>query len=642
MLRDKLGWLMTSRISLYCIRLALPALAAALYFAVNMHSAPEMLRPYSVQMHLHGSMSEGTGSMRGANVQAKKLGLDVLWWTDHDWRIAYHTYADGYDFESEGLSAARPVPYPKGTDPKLVEGEEMQVDLTPHPSNAPVVDPVARISRERASQGTRSLEIAATSSGKALPDPGAALPDANADGEGGGRGRRRPQAVGSYQGFFYAIDASRRRFKRSLASDVTVEIAIWPDFDAAADRMAGVRFDLSQQPPDLAQGTLFYVLTGATEADLHKIEGPHRRFVKLAFRPREWNHFTLHLSDDARRLELGGGDNALVEASFGVLTSGPRARAFFDDYRITHKSQGEALRGEARKMAAALQKEFGTINYVSQELSYQAHLNPFGEHVPMIDYMKNPRGLSPEETVNFVHANGGICSLNHIFGTTRAPRGVDVDNPESARQFEEKRMQALIAAKCYGVDILEVGYPVRVLPMTSFLRVWDALSNAGVYVVADGVSDTHTSNGGWFTGNNFVTWVWARSKSIADLVDGLRRGAAYFGDPVKYKGELRLTTGDGHSMGQVVVGGKTSHEVRVAITGLPAGSKVRTVKSGKYGEDFTASGTFEHRFAVATDAPGFFRVEVYTAEGKPLVFSNPIYFARDGKAANGYKRAVCR
>src|SRR5262249_1877038 len=163
------------------------------------------------------------------------------------------------------------------------------------------------------------------------------------------------------------------------------------------------------------------------------------------------------------------------------------------------------------------------INYVSQELSYQAHLNPFGEHVPMIDYVKNPAGLSPEETVNFVHANGGICSVNHIFGTTRAPRGVDVDDPAQARQFGEQRRPALIASKCYGVDILEVGYPVRVLPMTSFLRVWDGLSNAGVYVVADGVSDTHTSNGGWFSGNNFVTWVWARSKSIADLVDGLRR-----------------------------------------------------------------------------------------------------------------------
>ena len=623
------------KISPFWIRLALPAGIAALYFAVNIYSAPDALRPYSVQMHLHGSMSEGSGSMRGANVQAKKIGLDVLWWTDHDWRIAYHTYADGYYFEADGLSATRPVP--NG------EGDQMQVDLSPHPSNAPVVDPIARISAERASQGKKSLELAATSSGKPLPDLGAALPDPNADGEGGGRGRRRPQAIGPYQGLFYTIDASRRRFKRSLASGVTVDISIWPDFDPAPDRMAAVRFDLSQQPPDLAQGTLFYVLTGAADPDLRKLEGPHRKFVRLAFKPREWNHFTLHLTDDARKLELGGADNALVEASFGVLTSGPRAHAFFDDYRIAHKLKSEPLRDEARRMAAALQKEFGTTNYVSQELSYQAHLNPFGEHVPMIDYAKHPSGLSPQETVGFVHENGGICSLNHIFGTTRAPKGVDVDDPKSAIAFEQKRMKDLIASRCYGVDILEVGYPQRVLPMASFLRVWDGLSNAGIYVVADGISDTHTSNGGWMSGNNFVTWVWARSKSIADLVDGLRRGAAYFGDPVQDKGEMRLTTDDGHSMGQVVVGGKASHTVTISITALPAGSKVRTVLSGKYGEDFTAGGKFEKSMAVDTAQPGFFRVEVYTAQGKPLVFSNPIYFARAGAGGiNAYKRAACR
>jgi hypothetical protein len=623
------------KLSPYWIRLALPAGIAALYFAANTYSASESLRPYSVQMHLHGSMSEGSGSMRGANVQAKRIGLDVLWWTDHDWRIAYHTYADGYDFEADGLSATRPVPHG--------EGDEMQVDLSPHPSNAPVVDPIARISAERASEGKKSLELAATSSGKALPDLGAAIPDPNADGEGGGRGKRRPQAIGPYQGLFYTIDASRRRFKRSLASNVTVDLSVWPDFDPASDRMAALRIDLSQQPPDLAQGTLFYVFTGATDADLHKLEGPHRKFVRLPFQPREWNHVTLHLTDDARKLELGGGDNALVEASFGVLTSGPRAHAFFDDYRIAHKLKSEPLREEGRRMASALQKEFGTTNYVSQELSYQAHLNPFGDRVPMIDYVKHPAGLSPKETVDFVHANGGVCSLNHIFGTSRAPKGVDVDDPKSAKQFEEKRLQDLISSRAYGVDILEVGYPKRVLPMASFLRMWDGLSNAGVYVVADGISDTHTSNGGWMSGNNFVTWIWARSKSIPDLVDGLRRGAAYFGDPVQYKGEMRLTTDDGHSMGQIVVGGKASHQVAISITGLPAGSKVRTVLSGKYGEDFTAAGKFEKSLTLDTARQGFFRVEVYTAQGKPLVFSNPIFFAREGsEGVSAYKRAACK
>ncbi len=149
------------------VRIAFASVLAAAWFAERSASAPENLKPYSVQMHLHGSMSEGTGSMRGANVQAKKVGIDVLWWTDHDWRIAYHTYANGYDFEADSLSATRPVPIPRA-DPKEIPDEQMQVDLTPHSQNGPVVDKVARISAEQANDGKKSLEIAAASNGKRL------------------------------------------------------------------------------------------------------------------------------------------------------------------------------------------------------------------------------------------------------------------------------------------------------------------------------------------------------------------------------------------------------------------------------------------------------------------------------------------
>ena len=384
---------------------------------------------------------------------------------------------------------------------------------------------------------------------------------------------------------------------------MTVDISVWPDFEAASDRMAAVRFDLSQQPPDMAQGALFYVLGGPDDAELRKLEGPHRKFVRLDFQPRQWNHFTLHLTEDARRLELGGDDNSLADASFGVLSSGPRAHAFFDDYRIAHKIQSEALRAEARRMAAALQKEFGTINYVSQELSYQAHLNPFGEHVPMIDYVKHPAGLDPKATVDFVHANGGVCSLNHIFGTTRAPRGVDVDDPESARKFEEKRMQDLIASRCFGVDILEVGYPVRVLPMTSFLRVWDGLamrastwwptaSAIPTRQTAAGLPAITSSPGSGRGRNRSPTW-WTAAP---------RRGVLRRSGEVQ--GRAAVDHGGRPPMGQVVVGGKASHRVNISIGAIAGGRKgadrelgplrrrlhsgrrhVRPVGAGGYGED---------------------------------------------------------
>ncbi len=160
------------------------------------------LRPYSVQMHLHGSMSEGSGSMRGANVQARKLGLDVLWWTDHDWRVAYHTYLDGHDFE--GSEAKR---------------KDVKITLTPHSANGKVTDPVARLSAERAVEGKHALEVGAAA------------------------------AAGGFQAFFQEIGATRARLKRSLASGVEVDIAIYPEIELDKKTMVGVRFDLSQQPP---------------------------------------------------------------------------------------------------------------------------------------------------------------------------------------------------------------------------------------------------------------------------------------------------------------------------------------------------------------------------------------------------------
>jgi hypothetical protein len=49
-------------------------------------------RPISMAMHLHASWSEGTGSMQDHLDQATRTGIDVMWWTEHDFRMAEHGY----------------------------------------------------------------------------------------------------------------------------------------------------------------------------------------------------------------------------------------------------------------------------------------------------------------------------------------------------------------------------------------------------------------------------------------------------------------------------------------------------------------------------------------------------------------------
>ena len=48
--------------------------------------AAARLAPVSMAMHLHACFSEGTASMDTHLDQARRTGVDVVWWTEHDFR----------------------------------------------------------------------------------------------------------------------------------------------------------------------------------------------------------------------------------------------------------------------------------------------------------------------------------------------------------------------------------------------------------------------------------------------------------------------------------------------------------------------------------------------------------------------------
>ena len=48
--------------------------------------------PIPMAMHVHSSFSEGTGSMAWQLDQAKRTGVEVVWWTDHDFRMSAWQY----------------------------------------------------------------------------------------------------------------------------------------------------------------------------------------------------------------------------------------------------------------------------------------------------------------------------------------------------------------------------------------------------------------------------------------------------------------------------------------------------------------------------------------------------------------------
>jgi len=51
-------------------------------------------------MHVHSSFSEGTASVQSQMSEAHATATDVLWLTDHDWRMSAHGYRQVVHFDS--------------------------------------------------------------------------------------------------------------------------------------------------------------------------------------------------------------------------------------------------------------------------------------------------------------------------------------------------------------------------------------------------------------------------------------------------------------------------------------------------------------------------------------------------------------
>src|ERR1700754_5050782 len=68
---------------------------------------PTAYQPVSMAMHTHSCFSEGGSyaaggggaSMMAQLDQATKNDIDVIWWTDHDWRMEAYGYYDGIAFD---------------------------------------------------------------------------------------------------------------------------------------------------------------------------------------------------------------------------------------------------------------------------------------------------------------------------------------------------------------------------------------------------------------------------------------------------------------------------------------------------------------------------------------------------------------
>jgi len=619
---------------------ALVAALVAIAAACDRASDGEREPVFGVQLHLHGSLSEGAGSMQGHNHAASQLGeaVDVLWWTDHDWRIAAHTHVTGFDFE-QGMAAEERVPTPlhvrqwDGREPlpEWAGAHAPGSELAPASLSSSrsgwrrlrVASPARRtklsISDREARNGSKSLHLGIVG-----------------DAAVGRRGAARVDDDG-WQRLALAFTADRRRHVASLASDVRVRLSVMP-VEASGDARLVVSVLLSQHPPGY-RGRLDYRLVAAEQGGGERsVEIETRAAVggalplrvasiDVPYEAGRWNDLVFDLSADAKELDLGGIDNSLAELGLAVeARGGGRFAAFVDALEIERVRVGPELFAEEKALAASL-SQAGVVNHVGQEVSYGAHLNAYGPAVPLADSETHPYGYTPREAVEWAHAHGGIVSLNHVFGTGNDDIGHNF--PETRPAFDA-RVARLVKLRAHGADLLEVGYRRRGYGLKGFIELWDTLSSSGVFITGVGVSDSHDNFEGWQDGgNNFITWVHAASASQEDLIEGLRRGRAYFGDPMLFDGRLDMETDTGARMGEVVLAAPGPRGITLRAEGLRKGQRVRLIRDGERVQGWPVEGDrFERRHAIEVASASSLRFEVVEA-GAPIALSNPIYFVVD-------------
>jgi hypothetical protein len=580
---------------------------------------------FSLALHIHGSMSEQFGSMEWHTAKAESLGVDVIWWSDHDGLLSNWRRMNRYDFESAVWEPGW-LRWKEVDDAWPTNFRYWQTDSQ---SNAFVQ---TSISDTLAFEGSRSLVL-----------------------------ETRGQPGPSFSTGYFDQTTMQLNNRYSLAKRLSLALALFPEVLDPVDARFVVEVELSDHPDGVK--ILRYV-AGTMDG-----EGVHS--IPISFTPGNWNEYLLPVTSDAIEHFSSGGmdtlraeDNTLGMVRIGLETrNGTSARVLFDDYRILPDTAlvDDVLLDRARDIESYYELLYPSVTqYVGTEISRfnaQPHLNGFAPDLQLVNY----DGYGWSDTIYYavdqIHDQGGALSLNHAFGTGFYNMWNPDETPEEQAVRHLYTKNLLIDVRAYGADLLEVGYRQRGgMQIEHFLDLWDALNGNSIWITGNGVSDTHgrgvhnligwgPDDGSLSTTNNFVTWLYTEALSEAGFVKAMKRGRAYFGDPYRWQGTLDLRSTDGFRMGQVVFTDRGQHELVAEVANVPGDvqvrllqAEIREVPPGEYPtvnylRDEILSGsvvgnTFTDTLSIDTALSSLVRIEVYDGAGEEMVYGNPLCFVR--------------
>ncbi|MFL6128742.1 MAG: hypothetical protein ACJ73E_06730 [Mycobacteriales bacterium] len=330
---------------------------------------PARTDPVSMAMHLHSSFSEGTASMATHLDQARRLGVDVLFWTDHDFRVSAQGYRrrlglGGWADTEHGVGSS----WHRRTEGTLAEAE---------------------------------VSFAA----------GAAVLAARGDGE-----------------LWLDAEAWNSTYSGSLA-DTTLQLelaamALGPDAHLA------LQLDLSYHPAGggrlAGQHRLTYRI-GAADRRVRHATG-HQGEVAVPVPAGGWSTISLRPVDDVAALwpDLVAADNAIHRLRVGLTTRrGAVGRAAVRHVTFVRSRRADSLALMREVMGRYAERYPDRRQYAALEVSLVRHLNWFGGELLMPDYgdrapVKDDSIPAAVAMVDLIHRHGGLASYNHPLGASRA------------------------------------------------------------------------------------------------------------------------------------------------------------------------------------------------------------------------------
>jgi len=476
--------------------------------------------PVTLAMHLHSSFSEGVASMAAHLEQARRLGVDVLFWTDHDFRVSAQGHRrrlglTGWTDREHGVDL---------TWRQWVDGAVAVSDV----SFVPDKDGPAAVLTVQAA----AVEVAAT--------------------------------------LWLEAEAWNFTYSGSLA-DTSLELEAEP-LTVGPDAHLVLELDLSHHPASggRAAGRYRVGYRVGPFAGTERVARGRDGIVHVPAPVGRWSTLMLRPADDVRALwpDLIAEDNSIQHVRVGVAARrGATARC-----AVRHVSFLRARRG-GQESLALMREVMGRYvdrypdrrQYAALEVSLVRHLNWFGADLVMPDYgvrapIKDDSVPAAAAMVEFIHRHRGLASYNHPLAG-----------------HKEAVARHMVETAALGADIVEIAYAGPDV-LDSMLYVFDACARNLVFVTGNGVTDDHDGID-WYANrkSNWITAAWAGSVELPDLMAALRAGRAWCYKPDGWAGALDVRVAGAPAMGGVLVTPRPVVPVTVQATDLPADGSLEIV-----------------------------------------------------------------